>query len=211
MSAIGIGEINIQCGKGRRIRLKNILYIPSDNVHLISVGWLANSGLTTEFNAHQCRNTHGSKTIVQGFRHGTGLYNLSESITMEYANIMRVAPSLETWHRRLGHVNYDAIIKMTKEHLVTGMPTSLNHFPKVCKHCIVSKQTRAPVPKTREGRKAEGLLDKVFSDITGPEYVKTPHGELYTLNFIDDHSLKAWHTYSKRKTMPCITSRVGSS
>ena len=39
-----------------------------------------------------------------------------------------------------------------------------------------------------------------FSDITGPENVKTPHGELYIINFIDDYSPKAWIYMIKRKS-----------
>ena len=36
----------------------------------------------------------------------------------------------------------------------------------------------------------KGLLEKVFSDITGPEIVQTIQGGSYTLNFIDDCSDK---------------------
>ena len=49
-----------------------------------------------------------------------------------------------------------------------------------------------PVPKKQEGGRAKKLLERVFSDIMGPEDVQTPHGKLYTLDFIDNYSQKAW-------------------
>ena len=71
------------------------------------------------------------------------------------------------------------------------MPTSLAYLLQICEHCVLAKQTQTSVPRLRGGR-AKRLLEKVFSDITGPETVKTSHGKLYTLNLIDDYSQKCW-------------------
>ena len=89
---------------------------------------------------------------------------------------------------------------MAERQLATGMPTSLSYLPQICEHCVLAKQARTLVPKTWEGGRAKRLLEKVFSDITGPEDVQTPHGELYTLNFIDDYSQKAWVYIIRRKS-----------
>ena len=107
-------------------------------------------------------------------------------------NVAHTIPDLETWHWCLGHVNYDSIIQMAEKRLVKGMPTSLAYLLQICEDCILSKQTWMPVPKLQEGGRAKEVLEKFFSDITRPEAVKTPHGELYTLNFIDDYSQKCW-------------------
>ena len=80
------------------------------------------------------------------------------------------------------------------------MPTSLTYLLQIGEHCVLTKQTWTPVPKLREGGRAKELLEKVFSDITGPETVQTSHGELYTLNFIDDYSQKCWVYTSKWKS-----------
>ena len=89
---------------------------------------------------------------------------------------------------------------MAERQLATGIPTSLSYLLKICEQCLLAKQARVPVPKIREGGRAKRLLKKVFSDITGPEDVQTPHGELYTLNFIDDYSQKAWVYIIRRKS-----------
>ena len=199
ISAVAVGTIKLRCGKGRRLHLRDALYIPDAQLRLISIGKLGDMGLLATFTAKKCSIIQGSRTIAQGTRTGNGLYHLSDKITVEHLLHVRAAPDLETWHRRLGHVNYSSIIHMAEKSLVTGMPTNLSNLPPICDHCILGKQTRTPVPKVREGERAQRRLEKVFLDITGPEDTQTAYGELYTLNFIDDFSQKTWVYILKRK------------
>ena len=79
---------------------------------------------------------------------------------------------------------------MAEKQLASGMPTSLDYLPQICEHCVLEKKAKTPVPKLQEGRRAKKLLEKVFSDITGPEDIQTPNGKQYMLNFIEDCSDK---------------------
>ena len=47
--AVGTGTIRLRCGKGRRLTLKNALFVPDTALRLISVGKLADDNLTTLF------------------------------------------------------------------------------------------------------------------------------------------------------------------
>ena len=199
ISATAIGTIKIRCGKGRCIVLHDALYIPDAKLRLISIGRLGDMGVTATFTASMCSIMRGSRMIAQGTRAGTGLYHLDGVIKTEKLLLARTAPDLDTWHKQLGHVNYESIIRMAEQGLASGMPTNLSTIPPICEHCILGKQTRTPVPKVREGGRAKWILEKVFSDITGPEDVQTPHGGLYTLNFIDDFSQKTWVYVLKHK------------
>ena len=127
------------CGKGWQITLKDALYIPDVNLCLISVGRLGDAGLEATFNAMQCTILRGSKTIAQGMRQGTGLYQLTEPVSVEHMNVARTIPNLETWHWDLGHVNYDSIIQMAEKRLAKGMPMSLAYLPQICEHCVCAK------------------------------------------------------------------------
>jgi Integrase core domain len=89
---------------------------------------------------------------------------------------------------------------MADKHLAKGMPVDLSRLPQLCKHCVLGKQTKTPVPKKREGKKATRLLEKVHSDIMGPEDVHMPDGGLYALNFIDNYSDKTWVYILKKKS-----------
>src|SRR5467141_65859 len=85
-----------------------------------------------------------------------------------------------------------SIIHMAKKSLATGMLVDLSTLPPICEHCVTAKQTKTPVPKTRGGERAKRRLEKVHSDIAGPEDVGTPYGEKYMLNLIHDYSGMAW-------------------
>ena len=68
------------------------------------------------------------------------------------------------------------------------MHINLSSAPPKCQSCILGKQTRTPVPKVREGAQAEGVLDVVYIDLTGPESVQSTSGFNYVMNIIDNVS-----------------------
>ena len=72
------------------------------------------------------------------------------------------------------------------------MPINISTLPPLCEPCILGKQANMVVPKSCKGQRVTKLLEKVHSDIMGPEDVWTPIGDLYALNFIDDLSQKDW-------------------
>jgi hypothetical protein len=89
-------------------------------------------------------------------------------------------------------MNYVLIIEMAKGGYASGMPTNLLTLPTVCEHCILGKQTKKSVPKKWEGERSKGLLDIVYSDLTGPEDMTSAGGAKYILNFVEDHSDMLW-------------------
>ena len=64
ISAVAIGNIHLKCGKGRRLILKDALYIPDANLCLISIGHLGDAGQKPFFNATHFTILRGSKTIA---------------------------------------------------------------------------------------------------------------------------------------------------
>ena len=99
--------------------------------------------------------------------------------SMEHMNVAWAAPSLDTWHRRLGHVNYPSIIWMADKKLAKGIPTSLDFLLQTCKHCVLAKQAKALVPNMQERGRAKRLLEIFFLDIAGPEDIQTPNGKMH--------------------------------
>ena len=111
-----------------------------------------------------------------------------------------MTPSLEMWHCRLGHVNYATIVDMAQKGLVTGMHINLSTLPPICQHCILGKQTKKAVPKTRQGQRAGRILDIVYLDLTGPEEVTSAGGTKYIMILIDNHSSMMWIYLLKEKS-----------
>ncbi len=67
ISAIAVGKIKLHLGKGWRLTLHGMLFTPQATLRLISVGCLADEGITCVFECKGCtvRNTVG-KILAEG-------------------------------------------------------------------------------------------------------------------------------------------------
>jgi len=114
---------------------------------LISVGHLADDDILSSFDSESCTLCKGPKVIANAKCSQKGLYSLTaQDIRTEHANIARAIPDLETWHKRLGHISYDAVIQMAKKQLTTGMPINMSTLPPLCEPCILGKQAKVAMP-----------------------------------------------------------------
>ena len=77
---------------------------------------------------------------------------------------------------------------MAKKNLLSGMKKG---SLKRCAHCVAGKQTRVAF-KTHHHTRKPGMLDLMYSDVSGPMKTKTLGKSLYFVTFIDDHSRKIW-------------------
>jgi hypothetical protein len=71
------------------------------------------------------------------------------------------------WHRRLGHLNFDHIIKLRKNGAVTDLPKISNPYDSVCKPCQIGKLTRTQF-KSKKFPSTEKPLQLVHMDLCGP-------------------------------------------
>jgi hypothetical protein len=188
---------------GHTLKLTDVLYISDSNVCLISVIALNRSNnYTTHFDSNNCWVTNKGNTVLV---HGSispskRLYTLSTKTPFVQHQKQRPAesalytrvPDIETWHRRLDHCNTRSIIDMAKSGISKGMPIDLSLLPPKCHHCALGKQSHTPVPKAREGNKADKRLGKVYVDLCGPMAVTSHAGNLYSMNLIDDFTGYVW-------------------
>ena len=146
--AIGSGDVKIHAKNGLTFTLHDVLYVPQATIRLISVGKLVRANLTCTFDQSGCHVFDETKReVISSVITDTGLFHTTLHLQKEYANVVRAPADLQTWHRRLGHINYSSIINMVKHHMATGMPTDLSTIPPVCEHCILGKQAKQPIPK----------------------------------------------------------------
>jgi hypothetical protein len=121
------------------------------------------------------------------------LYALSGGLlSAEHAYLAQQLPNLQSWHRRLGHANYRAVYDLARSGNATGMPIDLSAMPPKCDHCILGKQTRSSVPKTRSGDKASRRLGIVHVDLMEHPDTTSATGNKYVMDIIDDFSSYAW-------------------
>ena len=205
ISAIGIGDIKLRIARGAHLTLKDVLYIPASTVRLISISTLTrDSRVRVTFGDDEdgcwIHNKSTGALITRGRLTSKNLYSLNlQSAKVEHAYPTLYTPSLETWHRRLGHANYQSIMDMIRNGTISGAPVSTQTPPK-CDSCILGKQTETPVPKRRKADgKATRRLEKVWVDLSGPMDVKSVHGNYYIMNVIDDFSSYLWSIPLKTK------------
>ena len=46
------------------------------------------------------------------------------------------------WHRRMGHLNLDNLVKVSKKGVVRNLPKIIKPPNHVCRHCLHGKKTR---------------------------------------------------------------------
>ena len=86
------------------------------------------------------------------------------------------------WHLRLGHINKDKMLRMSRLGLIPQMNTI--DFD-ICESCVKGKMTRKSFNKHW---KSLDLLEVVHSDICGPLRTKTHREMKYFVTFTDDYS-----------------------
>ena len=89
---------------------------------------------------------------------------------------------------------------MARNKIAKGMPIDLSSSPPKCNHCMLGKQTRSPVPKMREGKRASVPLGRVYIDLCGPMPAVSKSGCLYSMNVIDDYTSYVWSFPLKLKS-----------
>jgi transposase InsO family protein len=219
--ATGMGTIEISIpDSSTSLILRNVLYAPDAGIRLISISRLDESGHRLDFVDGRCIiSDHASgATIADCPKNLIRLYVLPGSIRSFHHSppshsfplsprrlnvptpALIATPDLETWHRRLGHANFQTVLDMTRSTHITGMPVNTSTAPQTCDACIRSKQTHHPVPKTREGQKATRRLERIFVDLTGPQSVVSRAGCSYIMNIIDDYSGYHWTRLLKAKS-----------
>ncbi|KAE9040970.1 hypothetical protein PR002_g4686 [Phytophthora rubi] len=87
--------------------------------------------------------------------------------------------SLDTWHRRLGHLNYAAVRRLADSGAVKGLRVAAGGPPVQCQTCAPSEATKYPVPqrRTSPAHIAAGVL---HADLSGP-VDRSIHGNEYIM------------------------------
>ena len=123
--------------------------------------------------------------VVIGEEEG-GLYKLKGH--PEIALVHENTSSSELWHRILAHINYKALLYVSK--VVIGLPDLKIEHEGTCKGCAQGKNIKNPFPKS--DIKTKGTLELIHSSVCGPMPSISLSGYEYYVTFIDDYSRKTW-------------------
>ena len=186
-------------GQMKTLTITDVEYVPGLKKTLLSYGILESKGVRLAYRNGEHLLAHdkgatvaevhktGQLLVVRALRDGSLLNaamicNASET----QDHILEVhEDSLYNFHLRLGHVHYDAILKVAEDPQ-SGIKLT-DEVRQNCMICSEGKQTRNPQSKKDSGENApiNRIGGVICSDLKGPITPKDRQGNRYVVNFID--------------------------
>lgn len=114
-------------------KTKDVLYVEGLKHNLLSVSQMCDNGYKVVFDFEGWKIRINCKTISQGVRNDSNLYNLCEAEGKPC--LISQEKEIWLWHKRIGHVNFDNIVKICSKGLVRNMPMIANPENIICRGC----------------------------------------------------------------------------
>lgn len=177
--------------------LENVLYVPGLGCNLFSTTAIAKKhGLIFTGGADRCTFTKDNELFLTG-RLTHDMYVLDITVLLpqtfaQHANSFGNIPnsqerqSIQTWHHRFGHLNYEMIKHMERRGSVIGLQLSKREPDHLCVGCQFGKHQRAPFPVNSVRQRFPKPGDLIHADICGPMSVPSYGGSVYFVLFKDD-------------------------
>ncbi|XP_066396045.1 uncharacterized protein [Miscanthus floridulus] len=108
------------------------------------------------------------------------------------------SPLIWKWHRRLGHLSFDLLCRLSSLDLIDGLPKLKFEKDLICAPCKHGKMvaaSHAPVTQVMTRRPGELL----HMDTVGPARVRSAGGKWYVLVVVDDFSRYSWVFFLESK------------
>jgi hypothetical protein len=159
----GKGMVSLSNGKGKA---QDVLFVDGLKHNLLSVSQVCDRGCKVVFTSKDCKiqSVNSGQLIAKGIRTENNVYVLKEE--KEECHLSKYDESW-LWHRRLGHLNFDHLIKLRNSGAVKDLPKISKPYDSVCKPCQIGKLTRTQF-KSKNFASTEKPLQLVHMDLCGP-------------------------------------------
>lgn len=141
IQAFGKGWIFF-AGSENPLALKEVLHVPRIATNLFSVKMAIKDGFEINFSNSSVTVKHGKDKIPVLF--DGYLYILALKILHNRPQQALTAYRLDTWHKKLAHINMDAIKRLKSLNIVDGL--QFGPDPISCEDCLQGKSCRKPHP-----------------------------------------------------------------
>jgi hypothetical protein len=180
-----IGKDTIKIGN-KNTKAKNVLLVEHMKQNLLSVSQMCDQGHKITFDSQKCeiRKEGSGKLIVIVARTSSNIYVLSE-IGNEMCCLEKEDESW-LWHRRMAHIHFDNLIKVSRKEVVREMPQITKPTNTLCKHCQQGKQTKTKFKSKEYSTKRP--LEIVHTDLVGPTTTKGLKCEKSFMLLVDDYT-----------------------
>jgi hypothetical protein len=124
--------------------------------------------------------------------------NFSQSSGVEHYFLAGSSSELWKWNRKLGHLSFDLLSRLSKLNLVRGLPRLRFEKELVCAPCRHAKMVASSHPPLTDVM-AERPCELLHMDLVGPARVRSAGGRWYILVVVDDYSRYAWVFFLEEK------------
>jgi hypothetical protein len=191
----GKGIVSLSNGKRKA---QDVLYVECLKHNLLSVSQVCDRGCEVVFTSKDCRikSVDSGQLVEKGIRRENNVYVLKEE--KEECHLSKYDESW-LWHRRLGHLNFDHIIKLRNNGAVKDLSKISKPYDSVCKPCQIGNLTPTQF-KSKNFPLVEKPLQLVHMDLCGPSSKEGTRKENYFMLIIDDYSRLTWVAFLKEKS-----------
>lgn len=191
----GAGKTTLQLNKND-IEVSNVLHVPGLTANLLSVCGMVQKGNSVMFDRNGCTIKNARNETIAHCNAENGVYKFcaNEGTCM----LTTKKESALTWHRRLGHMNFQSMKRM-RDGAVDGIKFSDDDDEiRKCETCAMGKQTRLPFK--RSVSETSKTLEIIHSDLMGPMENISIGRARYILTFVDDFSKMVFSFFLKAKS-----------
>jgi transposase InsO family protein len=186
---LSVGKMKVS----KSMTLRHVALVKSSGFNLLSVSQLFDEGFEVHFKtgASHVLDSLGDLvfTIIpegQFFKS-----DFSQCVGSSQYLVVGVSAELWKWHRRLGHLSFDLLSRLSGLGLVRGLPKLKYQKDLVCAPCRHGKMvvaSHSPLTSIMTERPCELF----HMDLVGLAHVRSAGGKWYVLVIVDDYSRYAW-------------------
>jgi hypothetical protein len=183
-----------------KITLRCVAHIQSLGFNLVSVSQLLDEGFEVLFwpSGSRILDSRGDLVCMVVLEGQVFCADFFESSGVERCFLVGSLSELWKWHRKLGHLSFDLLSRLSKLNLVRGLPRLKFEKELVCASCRHAKMlasSHPPLTDVMTGHPCELL----HMDLVGPAHVRSAGGRWYVLVVVDDYSRYAWVFFLEEK------------
>jgi hypothetical protein len=188
-NVLGTGIIKVN----DQFTMKDVALVDKLRYYLLSVSQLVDADLDVLFHKFGSRLLDCRGDRVCGISHIGKVFQANFSFAQSSMKclISRSSSELWKWHRRLCHLSFNLLCRLSGLGLPRGLPLIKCESNHVCAPCLHSKMIAAShyVVNTMMTEQPRQLL---HMDTVGPSQVCSVGGKWYVLVILDDYSRYSW-------------------
>jgi hypothetical protein len=180
--------------------LNDVALVDKLMYNMLSVSQLVDADLDVLFRKSGTQVLDSSGKLVYGISRLKKVFQTDFSYAQSSIKylISQSSSQLWKWHRRLGHLNFDLLCRLSGLGLIQGLPLLMFESNLVCSPCHHDKMiVRSHSPINTVMIEQPGQL--LYMDIVGPSWVNSMGSKWYVLDIVDDYSCYSWVFFLESK------------